>query len=430
MDRCGWVVHVIGMYYVINNFMPQKTKIILIVTFVIVVGILIGVYFYFSSKNTTTPTSNPSLLQKFNPFGTSAKNGTTTTSGGVVGQTTNVGTKAISKFYQITNFAVAGALFLEDMRPLPASNDTTAPTSELAPSVRYVERSTGHINQMYLDTKKSGTISNSTIPGVYEAIFNNRATSTIYRYVSTDNITITSFLASLGGDSNFLSSNIETISLSPDKTQFFSIIKNANGVTGTTNSFDKTKTTQVFTSAFSEWLPQWVTDKNIYLTTKPSYLVSGSVYILNITNGTLSKIFGGINGLTTLADNDGNFILYNASLNVGPKLNVFDIKNHTSVDLGVYGLPEKCIWSSDNINVYCALPNTIVGIEYPDYWYQGLVSFTDYFVKINTKTKNIITIVNSKDEAPIDATKLFLNNKENKLFFTNKKDSTLWSLDL
>jgi hypothetical protein len=410
--------------------MPQKTKIILIVTIILVLGILIGVYFYFSSKNTSTSDSNPSLLQKFNPFGTSAKNGTTTTGGGVEGPTTEVDTKTNSKFYQITNFAVAGAAFLEDMRPLPASNDATAPTSELAPSIRYIERSTGHIYQMYLDTKKSGTISNSTIPGVYEAIFNNRATSTIYRYVSTDEKTITSFLASLGGDSSFLPVDITAISLSPDKTQFFSIIKNANGVTGTIKSFDETKTNQVFTSAFSEWLPQWVTDKNIYLTTKPSYLVSGSVYILNITNGTLSKIFGGIDGLTTLADNDGNFILYNASLNIGPKLNVFDVKNHTSVDLDIYGLPEKCIWSPDNINVYCAIPNTIVGTEYPDYWYQGLVSFTDYFVKINTKTKEVATLANSQNETPIDATNLFLNKGEDKLFFTNKKDSTLWSLDL
>jgi len=411
--------------------MPQKTKIILIITFIFVVGILIGVYFYLSSKNTTTTDSNPSLLQKFNPFGTSAKNTTNTnTNTGTGNNGISEITKANSRFYQITNFAIAGAAFLEDMRPLPTSNDATTPTSELAPSIRYVERSTGHIYQMYLDTKKSGTISNSTIPGVYEAIFNNRSTSTIYRYVATDDTTITSFLASLGGDSNFLPADITAISLSPDKTQFFSIIKNANGVTGTTNSFDETKTTQVFTSAFSEWLPQWVTDKNIYLTTKPSYLTPGSIYILNITNGTLSKIFGGIDGLTILANNDGNFILYNASLNVGPKLNVFDVKNHTSIDLGIYGLPEKCIWSPDNINVYCALPNIITGIEYPDYWYQGLVSFTDSFVKINTKTKSMMTISNSQDEVPIDATNLFLNNKEDKLFFTNKKDSTLWSLDL
>jgi hypothetical protein len=71
-----------------------------------------------------------------------------------------------------------------------------------------------------------------------------------------------------------------------------------------------------------------------------------------------------------------------------------------------------------------------VGTEYPDYWYQGLVSFTDYFVKINTKTKNIITIANSQNETPVDATNLFFNKDESKLFFINKKDSTLWQLDL
>ena len=154
------------------------------------------------------------------------------------------------------------------------------------------------------------------------------------------------------------------------------------------------------------------------------------MFNLNIANGTLSKILGRVQGLTTLANKDGTSLLYGASLDNGPRLNIFNIKNHTSEDLGKYGLPEKCVWSSDNINVYCAVPNTIVGNQYPDSWYQGVISFDDFFVKINTVTKESATLANSKDEVPVDGTNLFLNKDESKLFFINKKDSTLWSLDL
>lgn len=411
--------------------MPKKTKIIFIVVFILVGIIMLGVYSYF--KNTTSPTANPnaSLVQKFNPFGTSTKIATTNNEPNNTNTTnTNQTATQNSRFYQITNFAVVGATYLDDNRKTSEGDSTVAPTFEVAPAVRYVERATGHIYEMYLDTKSSGEISNSTIPGVHEVLFDNTANSTIYRYISDDNKSITSFMATLGGSSGFLPTDVLDVSLSPDKTKFFSLIKSKTGVIGNIKSFSNTKTNQVFTSNFSEWTPQWVTDQNIYLTTKPSYLVNGSIFSLSVVNGTLTKIFGDIPGLTTLASGDGNSILFGSSLDVGPKLNIFNIKNHTSTDLKLYGIPEKCIWSKDNINVYCALPNTITGTDYPDTWYQGEVSFTDYFVKINTVTGDTSTLANSANETPIDATNLFMNKNEDKLFFTNKKDSTLWSLDL
>ena len=141
-------------------------------------------------------------------------------------------------------------------------------------------------------------------------------------------------------------------------------------------------------------------------------------------------MFGGVAGLTTLVNADSSNILYSASTSTGPKLNVFNISKHESFNLKKSGLPEKCVWANDDVSIYCALPNTIVGDQYPNSWYQGLISFDDYFVKINTKTGDSVTIANSKDETAVDATNLFLSKAEDKLFFTNKKDYTLWSLDL
>lgn len=407
--------------------MPRKTKIIFIVVFLLVGIAMIGLYSYFKNKSSPTTDPSASLIQKFNPFGTSTKTPTTTTTGGEVVTDPTTTTSQTSRFHQITNFGISGASYFEENKQVEGAIE---PTYAITPAVRYVERATGHIYQTDLDSNTSGKISNSTIPGVYEVLFDGTANSTIYRYVSNDNMTITSFLATLGGSSNFLPNDIMSLSISPDKTKFFSIIKTKTGIVGTTKSFDGTKTNQVFTSSFSDWLPQWVGENSVYLTSKPSYLVPGSVFSLNILNGTLTKLFGGINGLTTLANEKGGLILFGASLTNGPTLNIFDITNHTSVDLGVYGLPEKCIWSLDNINIYCALPNTIMGTEYPDSWYQGLYSFTDYFVKINTKTKDVSTLANSQNETAIDATNLFMSKTEDKLFFTNKKDYTFWSLDL
>ena len=242
---------------------------------------------------------------------------------------------------------------------------------------------------------------------------------------------INSFKATLGASKGeFLPQNIYSLSASLDKRKFFYLTEGSNGVTGTVGGFRDTKRDAVFGHPFTEWLSQWDSNQNVYLTTKPSYNVKGSIFILNTAKKTISKIFGGIEGLTTLINPQGSFVLYSYTTSTGPKLGVFNINKHTTIDLDTYGLPEKCVWSNDNINIYCAVPSVVTGNQYPDSWYQGLISFDDFFVKINTVTGEKGTIANSVEEIPVDATYLFLDKKENSIFFTNKKDSTLWSLDI
>ncbi len=431
---------------------------------------MISFYFYINRSKTTTTNDNTSNYQPFLGGDTTKQNQSdnpNSTNGDQNQNTNNPSTtqtsgQQLSKFHKITDFAVAGATFFEDTRPIPTPDEVTltggeqpnpvtppikiatpiktknnkiippkivTPKFEIVPSIRYVERATGHISQMYLDTKTVGQISNSTIPNIYEAIFDDKASSVIYRYLEINGKIITSFLATLGSDKGeFLPSNIIDVSLSPDRTKFFYITKIFSGVIGTTRSFKDNKKIQVFSSSITEWLSQWVTDQKIYLTTKASSSTEGNLFSLNTTNGVLTKVFGGVLGLTTLTNNDGSLVLYSSSTSGGPKLGIFDIKNHTTKDLNLYGLPEKCLWL--NINIYCAIPNNASGNGYPDIWYQGLASFNDRFVKINSNTNEVTNIADSESETPIDGTHLFLTNKEDQLFFINKKDSTLWSLDL
>jgi hypothetical protein len=422
--------------------MPRRTKIIFIVVFIVIGAVMLG-YYYSRTMTSNLPAEDGSgsNYSSFNPFGSSTPTEQGTITDMPIDTTVQDGANQASessnaRFRKITEFAIAGAVFFEDTRPLPlevvpsSSTKIAVQKYEIVPSLRYVEKATGHIYGMYLDTKVEGKISNSTIPQIYEAIFNGKAQSVVYRYLSSDNRIITSFMATLGqATGEFLPENITDIAVSPDKTKFFYLQKTKVGSMGTTRVFGDTKSSRVFSSSFSEWLPQWVTAGKIYLTTKPSATVEGSIFSMNTTNGTLSKIFGGVRGLTTRANNDGSLILFGEAEAVGPTLQVFTVSSRGSINLGVYGLPEKCIWAGDNVTLYCALPTTVSGTQYPDIWYQGQVSFTDYFVKINTNTLETTTIANSSS-SPIDAINLFLDKSETQLFFTNKKDSTLWSLDL
>ncbi len=425
--------------------MSKKAKFILIFLVVLVGLIFLGFYL---TKNKQQKANSPvyNLYQKFNPF-TPTNTNIPGGNGDITDNIINNGgqSEGVQRLTKLTDFAISGAVFFEEKKPATGelsqaqtttdiNNKATATTPaiqyETIPSLRYVERATGHIYQMNLSNGSSGKISNSTIPGVYEALFNGDASSVVYRYVSPGERSITSFLATLGGKSEFLSSDILETSLSPLKDQLFEIIKTKSGVSGYTRSFSLNNTKQVFSSSFTEWLPQWINDKNIILTSKPSYLVNGSVFSLDITNGTLTKIIGGIPGITTLSDKTGKNILYGASLDVGPKMYLFNINDHTSKDLGVYGLPEKCTWNKDGSFIICAVPSKIMGTQFPDSWYQGNISFDDYFIKIDAGSGSVTPITSVGEGESIDAINLFFNNDESKIFFTNKKDYTLWGLDL
>lgn len=443
--------------------MPRKTKIIFITVFIVVGAIVLGIVFgRSSSTNKNNTTSGGYKL--FNPFGS----GTTSNSGNggegeqVVGTPTQNpdGTPYVSRFHRITDFAIAGATSFEDSRVVkdtatpqttngevsvdpitglpiatkPTANKASAtptPKVEPVPAIRYVERATGHIYEMYTDSKLIGKISNATIPSIYESYFNNTADTVIYRYLASDNQTITSYIATLGGSKGeFLPNNIVDVSVSPDMSKFFYLVKNSRGVVGSIRIFKDTKSNPIFTSPYTEWLSQWINPNTIYLTTKAASGVEGNMFALNTNTGTLSKVLGDISGLTTLGNASGTSVLYSISETKGPHLYIFTTSTHTTNDTGFYTLPEKCVWNISGTVFYCAVPNNITASTYPDSWYQGLVSFDDQFISYDTTTNNTHLIADSANETPIDATHLFINKNENSLYFTNKKDSTLWSLDI
>jgi len=491
----------------------SKKITIFITTFIITGIIIIGVYLWINKDKTVNEKGETPWYQSFNPFGSGSivenPNTEPDPNNPIIDPSNpDVGT---SRFYQITDFAIAGATFLEDVRPIAGieadvnqpteiktiiSMETkegrkeiqqflnkelslnpplvvdgvfgkkatkaiedfqkqnnltvtgtidalTAPyftkttttisekeTTEIIPSIRYVEKKNGHIYKMFLDTRSKEKISNSTIPSIHESFFSKDGDSVIYRYLSSDKV-ISSFMATLGAPKGeFLPQNILNISLSNDKNKFFYLTENDEGSVGMVGLFGSIKKDNVFAFPFTEWLSQWDNNQNIYLTTKSSGSVEGSIFILNTTTKTLSKIFGNVFGLTTLVSPDGDAILYSASTQKGPELWIYDTASNSTRDLNSFSLPEKCVWSTDNVNIYCALPNTIITVQYPDSWYQGTVSFDDYFVKINTQTGERITIANSINETAIDGVSLFLDKTENNLFFLNKKDLTLWGLKL
>ena len=178
------------------------------------------------------------------------------------------------------------------------------------------------------------------------------------------------------------------------------------------------------------WNSLWPNSKIITLTTKPSSGVLGYMYTLDPTTKKLTKTLGVVNGLTTLMSPNGKLVLYSDS---GLSLYVYDVAKGTSSTAGVRTLAEKCVWNKNSDAVYCAMPKIVESAAYPDARYQGEISFSDEIWKIDVKTGNTTMILDPVavlGGVRTDAIKLALDEKENYLFFVNKKDSYLWQFKL
>lgn len=317
----------------------------------------------------------------------------------------------------------------------------TRPGTILKPALRYIEKATGHIFDYNFETGETERITNTTLPRIQEAFFTNNGTQVLIRYLKDDNETIETYLGTLperklGDDTGeaaltgkFLAKNMKDITLSPlsDKV-FYQTISGTSSV-GTIYQPKTDTKNPFFNSPFSEWLPQWINENTITMTTKASGFAPGYMYTLK-TTGEFEKVLGGIFGLTTNTSSDLKNILFNRSSDVGTSLARYEITTGKSYNLGVDTLSEKCIWNKDSSFIYCGVPDILPNGVYPDDWYQGILSLSDRLVLIDpTGLIPNEELVNPRDEGKdIDAINLQTDPTEEYLSFINKKNNILWTI--
>ena len=319
----------------------------------------------------------------------------------------------------------------------------TPPKTEFVSAVRYVERAKGLVYQSFADKVKEGKFSSTVIPKVYEAYFGNDARLVAMRYLKSNDETIETFLGTLPEEfageeakddheikGTFLPANTTDVSISGDSKKMFYLFNLGDGAVGTVLDFTNNKRIQSLETPFTEWLSFFPNNKMILLNTKPAAGIMGYLYKLDLGTKNLTKLLGGINGLTTLSSPSGELILYtDNTLN----LYVYNVSTRETKSLNARTLPEKCVWPRTEEHVYCALPIEIPPAPYPDNWYQGEVTFSDdiWKIDISSATKKLSVSPASEIRGEeIDAIKLDLDEKEEYLFFINKKDSYLWRLEL
>lgn len=373
-----------------------------------------------------------------------------------------------ARLYELHKNPVAGVAFFENGIPLisPATKKTIkkAPVIPHTISTRYIERGLGHIFETSLEALRAELllpnpkvvetrISNETHSRLTEALWGLNGGSVAIRSLETNpddtiktriinlSAPLSSFKQStstemvsepafLSTEEVFLPDNIPFMAIAEDgNNSLFYLENGGSSSVGTIANSKNAGVTRIFTSSFTEWLPQFPNQNLITLSTRPSGGVPGYLFFLNPKTKTLTKILDGINGLTTKTSPDGKFVLYSSTKNKSFDLFVYNVEKKETFSLLTKTLPEKCVWSKKETSViYCAVPQEIVPTLYPDRWYQGLVSFSDSVWKIDTRDARAEVVFTPGElGAPaLDIVNPTLPSDDSSLLFMNKVTGTPW----
>lgn len=409
----------------------------LIIAGVVVLVILLGVaaYFLFFKPKAPGITTTPG-----NPFGEGGDytgGGTGTNSGG--NSSGEAGTEVAPHFFKITDGPVAYGTLARSISRIEVvetgSGTSTGTTTRTVfdTEARYVERASGNVFTYEFNKRALTRISNKTLPGVEEASWAPSGSLAFLRFLSTnengaDNIDTYALKVGEEDGGYFLETGLSQVLVSGSST-VITLLPSSTGSIATSARIDGASPKTLFTSALSA-LRIFSSGSGIITATNASAQVDGFAFLVSAT-GSFERILGPLRGLTVLPSPSGKSVLYSYVSGSNVTGGVLNLATRTATTLPVAVLPEKCVWAADEMAVYCAIPRA-TATGWPDAWYQGTASFSDRIWKIDMAARVAALIVDPVAVAnvPIDGVSLAVDQKEDVLIFTNRKDGSLWAYDL
>lgn len=171
-------------------------------------------------------------------------------------------------------------------------------------------------------------------------------------------------------------------------------------------------------------------DKNgVFVIERPSNFVRTSLWTINTSSKTVSRVAGPAFGLMARWSKNGRYVFIMDADEVGAlSLSFIDTKLKTTTPLRIATLPSKCFITDNAPIMYCGVPyGAPEGIILPDDYLKNKFVSTDRIVKIDFKTPKVTELWNGESES-LDVQNPAVIGKD--LFFTNKTDDSVWKLTL
>lgn len=310
-------------------------------------------------------------------------------------------------------------------------------------AIRFQERATGHMYDVFEFALAPVKISNTTIQKVYNAIFSSNKDLFLNQTMVSNNeqikTTFNKIVTSTSTESTLAQTELSTF------VSDFTYNKKTNGLvysikqggvsTIYTSNFDNTAQKLIATLYFNDFILDPINAAEVLVTTKASQTALGYSYILNTTTGILTKILGDIPGLLAKVSPDKKYYVYSQSEFSRPSFFTYNTATKQTQRVAIDALPEKCVFSQTNTDeLYCFGALIYKTGQYPDDWYKGKLFNSESLYKINLATNSVSIVytfqLDEADRTTFDIINPQLTFSDNFIVFQNKYDLTLWSIDL
>ena len=293
-----------------------------------------------------------------------------------------------------------------------------------------IPESLGHLFEKKADGSGAEVkISNYTIPQVLKVVWAPDAMKAVIFYNIAGNARKLwiDYKATSTPKTNILPDSISDVAFSPDGKSMAFI----NDLGATRNIFtaaaDFKNQKKILDNVVPDLELSWPAAGFLALKTKSSYAADGHLYTVSM-GGALTKIAEGL-GLDAVWNTDGSGVLI-SSVNGGGQiqpLQFFDIKTQSTKSLYIKTIAEKCSFARSVKNIaYCAAPKYMPAGRYPDFWWQGQISFEDNMDLIDVASNTVSVFV----PTPADIINPKLLANDSYLLFQDKNTGFLWSLKL
>lgn len=434
--------------------MKPRNFLILIILILLIVGG--GAYYFlflFDGKKSDIDPNVDINDPKFNPFPTPSTN---------TGTSTPIDTNNNGSSTDTVNLPRLRLIWSD---PISGMSATSTGSSTI---IRFVDRGLGYIMESRSDGAEIRRLTGRTLPQIYEAYWDKNSSAfvallldeenpdtVLSRYLkinepikpktstvkpSTSTSTVSTSTPEVKNieqtvSLSFVNNDIKSVSFPSKKVSenVFAYLKTElNGSSLNLHYPSTNKIIKIFDSPFEYWNISWFEKDKILMTSFASGYTEGYSYVFDNTKKTFTKTLSG-RGLSTTAGNESGLIAYSLSGKDRMRLFIKNLKNNSSTETLFSTLAEKCVWGTKiETNIYCGVPAIIPNAMYPDDWYKGKVSTMDKIWKYNTETgeAELVGDLYSLSNKEIDVYRPIIDPKENYIIFMNKKDLSLWSLEL
>lgn len=314
----------------------------------------------------------------------------------------------------LTTDPVAGFIVQEE----ETGTTTEKASSSTREVLRYIERGTGHIYEIELDSGKKERISSNTFGKTVRAVFSPDGSKAVIQTESGDSLSNT--LINIGSEeTESLPQNIDNLFISNDS--IFYTETTEKGSTAYQLNFGGAAN-PIWQIPFTDIRVFWEEGKDIVVN-RPSPNFKSSAYLVD-ENG-WNILIEPQYQLNLATDTSGENILYSY---FDTKKGMVTLSLPSSRPEGLLAIPEKCIYMTTKESFWCAMSPLLGGQEGITDWYSGAISTNDT-IWSNWKEPGSTQSIARLDVMSgfnIDVTNLTANKSETKLFFINKIDGSLW----